>query len=33
MGFLEGGDFTEVDISMTFVESSTLHKELIGQGY
>ena len=33
MGFLEGGDFTEVDISMTFVESSTLHKELIGKGY
>jgi hypothetical protein len=29
MGFLEGGDFTEVDISMTFVESSTLHKELV----
>lgn len=29
MGFLEGGDFTEVDISMTFVESSTLHKKLI----
>ena len=33
MGFLEGGDFTEVDISMTFVESSTLHKELIAKGY
>ena len=33
MGFLEGGDFTEVDISMTFVESSTLHKDLIGKGY
>ena len=33
MGFLEGGDFTEVDISATFVESSTLHKELIGKGY
>jgi hypothetical protein len=29
MGFLEGGDFTEVDISMTFIESSTLHKELV----
>lgn len=33
MGFLEGGDFTEVDISMTFIESSTLHKGLIGKGY
>lgn len=33
MGFHEDGEFTEVDISMTFVESSTLHKELIGKGY
>ena len=29
MGFYEGGDFSEVDISMSFVESSTLHKELV----
>ena len=33
MGFLDGGDFTEVDVSMTFIESSTLHKKLIGKGY
>ena len=33
MGFLEGGDFTEVDISMTFIESSTLHKKLVEEGY
>ena len=33
MGFYEGGDFTEVDITMTFVESSTLHKALIAEGY
>ena len=32
MGFLEGGDFTEVDVSMTFIESSTLHKELVKDG-
>tara|TARA_R110000744_G_scaffold9634_2_gene30651 strand:+ start:206 stop:1189 length:984 start_codon:yes stop_codon:yes gene_type:complete len=29
MGFLEGGDFTEVDVSMTFIESSTLHRKLV----
>ena len=29
MGFLEGGDFSEVDITMTFMESGTLHKELV----
>ena len=34
MGFLEGGDFSEVDITMTFMESGTLHKELIQkEGY
>lgn len=34
MGFLEGGDFTEVDITMTFMESGTLHKELVQkEGY
>ena len=33
MGFHEGGDFTEVDISMTFMEHTTLHKGLIGEGY
>lgn len=33
MGFLEGGDFSEVDIAMSFVESSTLHKDLIKEGY
>jgi hypothetical protein len=33
MGFLEGGDFTEVDITMAFIESGTLHKELIEKGY
>lgn len=33
MGFHADGEFSEVDISMTFVESSTLHKELIGKGY
>lgn len=33
MGFHEGGDFTEVDISMTFMEHATLHKGLIGEGY
>ena len=30
MAFLEGGDFNEVDISMSFIESSALHKGLIG---
>ena len=29
MGFLEGGDFTEVDITMAFIESGTLHRALI----
>lgn len=29
MGFLEGGDFTEVDITMAFIESGTLHKDLV----
>ena len=29
--FFEGGDFTEVDISMSFVESSTLHKKLVSE--
>ena len=29
MGFLEGGDFTEVDITMSFIESGTLHKGLV----
>ena len=29
MGFLEGGDFTEVDITMSFIESGTLHKALV----
>jgi hypothetical protein len=29
MGFLEGGDFTEVDITMSFIESGTLHKDLV----
>ena len=33
MGFYEGGDFSEVDISMAFIESSTLHKALIQEGY
>lgn len=33
MGFHDDGEFSEVDISMTFVESSTLHKELIAKGY
>lgn len=33
MGFLEGGDFSEVDIAMSFVESSTLHRDLIKEGY
>tara|TARA_R110000796_G_scaffold29186_1_gene79144 strand:+ start:1564 stop:2694 length:1131 start_codon:yes stop_codon:yes gene_type:complete len=33
MGFHDDGEFSEVDISMTFIESSTLHKELIGKGY
>ena len=34
MGFLEGGDFSEVDITMSFVESGTLHKELVqSKGY
>jgi len=34
MGFLEGGDFSEVDITMTFMESGTLHKELVQkEGY
>ena len=33
MGFLEGGDFSEVDITMAFIESGTLHKELIEKGY
>ena len=32
MAFFEGGDFTEVDISMSFVESSTLHKALVRDG-
>ena len=34
MGFLEGGDFSEVGITMTFMESGTLHKELVQkEGY
>ena len=33
MGFLEGGDFSEVDITMSFIESGTLHKKLIQDGY
>lgn len=33
MGFLEGGDFSEVDITMAFIESGTLHKELVQKGY
>ena len=38
MGFLSdgegGGDFTEVDITMSFMESGTLHKELVQkEGY
>ena len=34
MGFLEGGDFSEVDITMSFVESGTLHKKLVqSEGY
>lgn len=33
MGFLEGGDFSEVDISLSFVESATLTKQLVEQGY
>ena len=33
MGFLEGGDFSEVDITMTFMESGTLHKGLVKDGY
>tara|TARA_B110000902_G_scaffold134294_2_gene155751 strand:+ start:2890 stop:3822 length:933 start_codon:yes stop_codon:yes gene_type:complete len=33
MGFLEGGDFSEVDISLSFVESATLTKQLVQQGY
>jgi len=34
MGFLEGGDFSEVDITMSFIESGTLHKELVqSKGY
>ena len=32
MGFLEGGDFSEVDISMSFVEGFTIHKELVQKG-
>ena len=34
MGFLEGGDFSEVDITMSFIESGTLHKKLVqSEGY
>ena len=33
MGFLEGGDFSEVDITMSFIESGTLHQKLIKEGY
>ena len=37
MGFLSdgegGGDFSEVDITMTFMESGTLHKQLVKDGY
>jgi hypothetical protein len=33
MGFLEGGDFSEVDITMSFIESGTLHKQLVKDGY
>ena len=33
MGFLEGGDFSEVDITMAFIESGTLHKGLIDKDY
>ena len=31
--FFEGGDFTEVDISMVFVESSTMHKDRVKEGF
>lgn len=33
MGFLEGGDFSEVDITMSFVESRTLNRKRIEEGY
>lgn len=33
MGFYEGGDFSEVDISMSFTESSALNKKLVQKGY
>ena len=33
MGFHKDGEFTEVDISMTFMEHTTLHKKLIEQDY
>lgn len=29
MGFMEGGDFSEVDLTLSFVESSTLTKQLV----
>lgn len=33
MAFLEGGDFTEVDISMSFIESQALDKQKIREGF
>ena len=33
MGFLKGGDFSEVDITMSFVESRTLNRARIQEGY
>ena len=33
MGFLEGGDFSEVDISMSFIEANTLHRDLVNEGF
>lgn len=33
MAYLEGGDFNEVDISMSFIESSALHKQLVKEGF
>ncbi len=32
MAFFEGGDFTEVDISMSFIESQALDKQKVQQG-
>lgn len=33
MGFHEDGDFTEVDVSMSFVEGSALNRNLVEEGY